>query len=61
MPQSLKDGIRSLVDEREEVYFLALGVFLGVLTALEISSVTEFIAGIVALYSAMVIGKGLKR
>ena len=61
MPQKLKDGILSLIDEREEVYFLLLVIVLSVaLFHAEKLTGTEYIAGVVLLYSALLVGKAQK-
>lgn len=57
MGQGLVNGIRSLLDEREEVYFLVLVVLLSVgwLGLGELSG-TEYIAGVATLYGLLIAG-----
>lgn len=60
MTQELKDGIRSMFDEREEVYFIALVTTCFACLALELATFVECISAVTVLYGLLIAGGAAK-
>lgn len=58
--QDLRNGFRSLFDEREEVYFVALVVACFGCLALDKATFAEAIAAVIALYGLLIAGGAAK-